>query len=207
MTTPTPTTTPAAATTAAGRPTLPAPAGTVLHQQTDPAGGHASAVTDTTGTYRYALTRTWNPDKTVACWIMLNPSTADHAATDATLTRAVAFTARAGCGGLIIINLFALRSTDPRALRNHKDPVGPHNDAFIHAVVANPDCTGPVIAAWGAQGTLHDRAATVAGFLRTTGTGLNCYGTTGPQSGHQPRHPLYLDRTTHLRPYTPGQSS
>lgn len=56
MTTPTPTTTPAA-TAAAGRPTLPAPAGTVLHQQTDPAGGHASAITDTTGTYRYALTR------------------------------------------------------------------------------------------------------------------------------------------------------
>lgn len=200
-----PTTPNPAATPAAGRPTLPAPTGTVLHEHTDPAGGHASAVTDTTGTYRYALTRTWNPDKPTACWIMLNPSTADHAATDATLTRTVAFTARAGCGGLIIVNLFALRSTDPRALRNHPDPVGPHNDAFIHAATTGPDRT--VIAAWGAQGTLHDRATTVAAILRTTSVSLSCYGTTGPQSGHQPRHPLYLDRTTHLRPYTPGQPS
>lgn len=178
------------------------PAGLVLEEEHDLAGNTATAVFDTTGTYRYLLTRVWDPTKPLACWIMLNPSTADHATTDPTLTRVVKFTAAEQCGGLAIVNLFALRSTDPRRLRDHPDPVGPHNDLFLrHAVRATRG--GPVIAAWGAQGTLHNRAATALTHLTPPGAGLHCYGTTGDHSGHQPRHPLYLHGTTTTRPYQP----
>lgn len=180
------------------------PPGLHLETATDLAGGTATAITDRPHhpRYRYLLTRIWDTDLPLACWIMLNPSTADHAATDATLTRVVKFTAAAGCGGLAIVNLFALRSTDPRALRDHPDPVGPHNDSVIRHTINTT--TGPVIAAWGAQGTLHGRADTVNELLLSTSTGRNCYGTTGDTSGHQPRHPLYLHGAAILRPYTPG---
>jgi hypothetical protein len=193
-----------AAPAAPAMPDLDLPPGLHLETGTDLAGGTATAVFDRPHhpRYRYLLTRIWDPAQPIACWIMLNPSTADHATNDATLTRVVKFTADAGCGGLAIVNLFALRSTDPRALRDHPDPVGPHNDSFIRQAVKN--ATGPVIAAWGAQGTLHGRADTVNALLTSTSTGRNCYGTTSDTSGHQPRHPLYLRGVTPLRPYTPG---
>jgi hypothetical protein len=182
---------------------LEAPLGVVRREQCDLAGGVASAVLDEHGTYRYLLTRVWDPARPVACWIMLNPSTADHKATDATLTRVVKFTAEAGCGGLAIVNLFALRSTDPRVLASHPDPVGPYNDLFLRRAVR--EATGPVIAAWGAQGTLHDRHTAVLDLLGRDATPLHCYGTTGTTSGHQPRHPLYQRADAPLTPYTPGQ--
>lgn len=178
------------------------PAGVRLEIVEDMAGGIATTVFDRTETYRYLLTRIWNPKLPLGCWIMLNPSTADHARTDPTLTKTVKFTAAAGCGGLAIVNLFALRSTDPRALRDHKDPVGEHNDMFIRRAVAETR-GGPVIAAWGAQGPLHGRAAAVTALLASAGAALNCYGTTAETSGQQPRHPLYLGNETALRPYIP----
>lgn len=175
----------------------------VLHKERDLAGGVASAVFDTGGRYRYLLTRVWDPSLPLACWIMLNPSTASATTTDPTLTRVVTFTAQAGCGGLAIVNLFALRSVDPRALAHDKDPVGPYNDLFIRRTIR--ETTGPLIAAWGAQGTLHDRHTAVLALLQQTGAVPHCYGTTSDTSGYQPRHPLYLRGNTTLTPYTPGQ--
>lgn len=181
------------------------PPGTVLDEHHDPAGRViASAVFDTTDTYRYLLTRVWNPSLPLACWIMLNPSTASATATDPTLTRVVDYTAEGGFGGLAIVNLFALRSTDPRALRDHPDPAGPHNDLFIRHTIRSTR-GGPVITAWGAQGALHGRAAVVLGLLAQAGITLYCYGTTGVTSGHQPRHPLYLAKAAARTPYVPGQ--
>ncbi|HEY5834928.1 DUF1643 domain-containing protein [Streptomyces sp.] len=173
------------------------PAGIVLEEEHDLAGNYASAVFDTDGIYRYLLTRVWDPARPLACWIMLNPSTADATTTDPTLTRVVRFTADAGCGGLAIVNLFALRSTDPRHLHHHPDPVGPHNDLFIrHA--ARTTNGGPVIAAWGAQGTLHNRHTRILSLLAEAGITADCYGTTGAPSGHQPRHDT---KETHVTTY------
>lgn len=190
-----------AATAATAPDVLNLPAGVVLHTEHDLAGGTATAVFSPDDTYRYLLTRRWDAALPIACWIMLNPSTATATTTDPTLTRVVQFTADAGCGGLMIVNLFALRSTDPRALRDHKDPVGPHNDLFLRR--AAREATGPVIAAWGAQGTLHDRHTAVLNLLNRDQTDLRCYGTTRDISGRQPRHPLYLRGTTTLTPYRP----
>src|SRR5690348_3176662 len=101
------------------------PPGLTLQEERDLAGGRASAVFDTRETYRYLLTRVWDPARPVACWVMLNPSTADAARTDNTLTRVVAFSAAFGCGGAVIVNLFAVRSRHPHILTTHPDPVGP----------------------------------------------------------------------------------
>lgn len=182
-------------------PAIDLPAGLVLEEATSPAGGYASAVYDTASTYRYLLTRIWDRDTPPAVAIMLNPSTATAETADPTLTRCLGYARRAGAGGLVIVNLFALRATNPARLRDHQDPVGPHNDSFIDHAVRGP---GPVIAAWGAGGNLHDRATAVADRLWDAGIPLQCLGTTGPASGRQPRHPLYLAADTSLRPYAPA---
>lgn len=149
--------------------------------------------------YRYVLTRHWLTGHATdrAVFILLNPSTATAVADDPTVRRCIRFARREGCGGLVILNLFALRSTNPHALSTHPDPVGPHNDWFLATYTRT---TGPVIAGWGTHGTLHHRAETVTHQLHAAGVPLKCLGTT---TAGQPRHPLYLPNTAPLHTYQP----
>lgn len=165
--------------------------------QHDLAGHRSTAVLSTCGTYRYLLTHTWTPSAPLAAWIMLNPSTADATRDDPTLRRAHGFTRRAGCGALAVVNLYALRSTDPAALRHHPQPVGPLNNAFTRHTIRQADL---VICAWG--GTLPNphRPHTVTADLARAGIQPYCLGTTATG---QPRHPLYLPNATRLVPYHP----
>ncbi|SFW50269.1 DUF1643 domain-containing protein [Amycolatopsis australiensis] len=168
----------------------------------------AFAVLDTTGTYRYLLTRAWAPGPLVM-FVMLNPSTADATADDPTMRRVTRFARSWGFGSLAVVNLFALRATDPAALETHPDPVGPATDAFLAATARQAD---RCVAAWGAHPAAARRAPTVTQMLRRSATrqyrpGLACLGLT---KGGQPRHPLYLPATTTLTSYeenqTPGES-
>jgi hypothetical protein len=68
-------------------------------------------------TYRYALWRIWDQTVPYAMFIGLNPSTADESNDDPTLTRCMGFAKSWGYGGVCMANLFALRSTDPTALK------------------------------------------------------------------------------------------
>ena len=77
------------------------------------------------GRYRYWLRRRWNGDLPQCTFIGLNPSTADARTNDPTLRRCINFADQWGYGSLLLVNLFALRSTDPRALRLSDDPQGP----------------------------------------------------------------------------------
>lgn len=155
-----------------------------------------SATFDPTRTYRYKLERRWG-DAAPAVFVMLNPGSADANLDDPTVRRCVAFARHEGCGGLVVVNLFALRVTDPKALRSHADPVGPLNDAFLREARSQGS---PVIAAWGAHGSLHGRDEAVARLL--AGCDVQCLGVT--KDGH-PCHPLYLPGDAPLRAYW-GQS-
>ncbi|MBM0201801.1 DUF1643 domain-containing protein [Micromonospora sp. STR1s_5] len=156
--------------------------------------------------YRYSLTRTWNEAVVDATFLMLNPSTADALVLDPTVRRCLGYAQDWGCGGLRVLNLFALRSTDPRALHKHPDPIGPDNDElladyFAHrAATAGHLCQGPVIAAWGAHGTHLARAADVIDLAHQHGVQLHALATT--RAGH-PGHPLYLPRAAQPAPYEP----
>jgi hypothetical protein len=145
--------------------------------------------------YRYQLTRTWNPGWPPITWLMLNPSTADAFADDATIVKVTRFARLWGAGGITVVNLFAYRSTEPAGLRTAADPVGARNDAFIRDVCRQP---AVMVAAWGAHGDLHDRAAAVTRLLTGAGVRPLCLGTT--KDGH-PRHPLYVKGGTPLQPY------
>lgn len=155
--------------------------------------------------YRYRLARRWlalsipagadpsNRGKVVA-WIMLNPSTADETRNDPTIRRCIAFSRAWGFGGLEILNLFAVRGTDPAVLSEHGDPVGPDNDA---AIVAGTTGAGLVVAAWGASvpKCYANRPRAVARLLAERGAPVWCLGRTRAGA---PRHPLYVAGSTGL---------
>lgn len=155
----------------------------------------ATAVFDAARTYRYLLTRVWDTSVPPMVWVMLNPSTADALSDDPTCRRCMGFARREGAGGIAVVNLFALRSTDPRALTAHRDPVGPLNDVFVRQAVAGAT---HVVCAWGAHGSLRGRSATVSRRLARVGARPQCLGVT---STGEPRHPLYLPRNAALAPY------
>lgn len=137
------------------------------------------------GTWRFGLMREWGPGPALAA-VLLNPSTADGARDDATLVRMLGRAQAAGFGRLVVVNLFALRATDPAALRGAADPVGPGNDA---AILAAAEGAAMVLCGWGILGRLHGRGAAVEAMLRAKGHGLWHLGLT---KGGAPRHPLYV---------------
>jgi hypothetical protein len=139
-------------------------------------------------TYRYVLTRTWNDDEPKVLFVALNPSTADAVADDPTVRRCVSFARDWGFGGILIANLFALRSPDPKILTLSEDPIGPRNDWWLNRLSIDCQLT---IAAWGIHGKISDRANSVLPKL----TNVHHLGLT--REGH-PRHPLYLPKT--IRP-------
>lgn len=147
--------------------------------------------------YRYLLTRRWGHGPTV-CWVMLNPSTASAFADDATSSRVMGFTKSLGdYGGCVIVNLYSLRSTDPKALwtRTEAERIGPLGDQFITEQAVG---RSHVIAAWGSHGARNGRGNQVADQLAEAGVTLHCLGTT---ANGQPRHPLYVPSSTPFRPY------
>jgi hypothetical protein len=176
--------------------TIPAPAGwpAGITVETDGSllDGLSGAALSPDRAYRYVLTRTWG-DAPAMTWVMLNPSTADAKTDDPTIRRCVRFARREGCGGIAVVNLFGLRATDPRALRDSLeagiDPVGPVNDWFVRM---HTQGASRVVAAWGTHGTLRGRAAEVARMLEVIpGIRLECLGVT--KDGH-PKHPLARGR-------------
>lgn len=157
---------------------------------------HSGATFDATERYRYMLERDWvKHPKRLCNFVMLNPSTADAKVLDPTVTRCVGYARDWGYDGLIVTNIFAFRSTNPKLLRAVDDPVGPDNDAAILAAAYRSEL---VIAAWGTHGKLDGRGRAVAEQLRQAmQSDLKCLGVT--KHGH-PKHPLYLCRDTQPQP-------
>lgn len=112
------------------------------------ASSSRTAVVSACGTYRYRLGRRWDHTAPPLCFVMLNPSTADHVADDATIRKCVGFASRYGYGALDVVNLFAYRATNPACLRAAGFPIGPLNDGWIETAAR---AAGDVVVAWGAQ--------------------------------------------------------
>lgn len=142
------------------------------------------------GTYRYSLWRQWG-DGPAVNFVMLNPSTADADKDDPTIRRCIGFAKGWGFERLVVTNLFALRSTDPRVLYRHESPIGPDNDTALFTRAATVSL---VVFAWGGHGGA--RGARVADLLRSFSPG--CLGRTKDGS---PRHPLYLPKITAVERY------
>jgi hypothetical protein len=157
--------------------------------------GDATATFDASNVYRYRLSRIWDASRSRIVWIMLNPSSATAAEVDPTINRILRFSKRWGHGAAEVVNLFALRATDPTVLKRHFDPVGPRNDEAIMAAVGFAD---RVVVAWGTRGVLNRRDEVVAGLTRKATATVEVLGLT--MAGH-PRHPLYIAKTTQPYPW------
>lgn len=134
------------------------------------------------GQYRYTLTR---GDEPRLCFVMLNPSTADATLDDPTIRRCLGFARREGCAGIEVLNLYALRATNPADLWKHADPVGPNNDWELSGAARRYT---RMVAAWGANAK-PERVKQVRNILEGNGISLYHLGLT---KAGQPKHPLYL---------------
>lgn len=132
--------------------------------------------------YRYSLSRIWDESLPPLTVIGLNPSTADETEDDPTIRRCVGYAKAWGLGGLIMLNLFAYRATNPQEMKAAPDPIGPDNDAFLRV-----GADGVFLAAWGAHGAFRGRGDSVRRLLWNRP--LYCLGVT--HKG-EPKHPLYL---------------
>ncbi len=139
------------------------------------------------GRYRYRLWRLWDTSRPTIAFCMLNPSTADEVKNDPTVERCERRARAWGYGRLIVVNLFAWRATDPRAMKAAADPVGPENFTAIADAVQQSEM---FVCAWGSHGKHLGVGETVLNRLRQFHPGrahalrMNADGT--------PAHPLYV---------------
>ena len=115
----------------------------------------------------------------------LNPSTADETKDDPTVKRCINRAKRMGFDGMIMLNIFAYRSTDPQGLLEVPNPVGGWNDEVLRLVAAGAH---GVIACWGTHGAINGRGAFVLKLLKQSAKRLAVLAWT--KDGH-PKHPLY----------------
>lgn len=146
-------------------------------------------------TCRWSFERRWS-DGPLICWIGLNPGTGDSDGKPRpTLRRMIWWSERLAGGAVLVVNLFAYRTTHPAELRLARargvDIVGSRNDAAIDAAVSRADKT---VLAWGYRGSLGNRGREVAGRVSDP----LCLGVT---ANGQPRHPLYVPLDSNLIPY------
>jgi hypothetical protein len=141
--------------------------------------------------YEYRADRWWAEGPRLV-FVGCNPSLItwqDGARLDPTSANCEAIARRDGYAGVTMLNLWALRGTDPQDLRDHTDPVGPGwAEAFDEAVRD----AGFVVGAWGTapfsartQVARH-RIADVISRLDAFGLEVHCLGHT---ADGEPRHP------------------
>lgn len=157
-----------------------------------------AATFDETGTYRYRLDRRWKraPEKRVT-FVMLNPSTADAFKEDPTIRRCIGFAKSLSLQAMSVVNLFAIRATDPKEIRLAEDPVGPENDFYIREACR---ASMMVICAWGAYPHLDGRDRVAWLNIKDCCSNIYSFGLTKKGA---PKHPLYLRGDSVLQAFRP----
>lgn len=159
-----------------------------------------SAVFSECGLCRYTLERRWRDGGRRVCFLMLNPSTADATQDDPTIRRCIGFARRwaTDVSALTILNLFAFRSTDPKALLSADDPIGRDNDYWIMRRAADCD----VVCAWGANAERVNKLRVPAVMDMLWLVEARTYALSFTLRG-DPGHPLYLASANMPQPWKP----
>lgn len=172
----------------------------MIRRQHQTGGEWSEAIYSDCEGYRYALTRVWAAGGKRLLYVLLNPSTATEAENDPTVARCQRRAAALGYGAFRVVNLFALRATDPGDLRRAEAPIGPENDAILSLSLQQwrPDM---VLCGWGFHGQWRGRSGTVQRLLRQHGTELWHLGMT---AAGEPRHPLYIGYAVQPQRWAPA---
>lgn len=148
--------------------------------------------------YRYLLWRVFDTSLPLLYVMMLNPSKATHEQGDRTADGLVRRARRLGFGGIVIINCFAFRATDPSDMRRADDPVGPANDDIIDMVLSEDV---DLLCAWGVNATHREREKEVKCAIRSKGCRPHVLRLCASGA---PEHPLYIPLATGLSPWEPS---
>ncbi|MFE7077851.1 DUF1643 domain-containing protein [Streptomyces sp. NPDC057620] len=155
-----------------------------------------SAVLSDCTHYRPLLVREWADTGPTAVFVLLNPSTADGVSDDPTVRRCITYAWTWGCGGLLIVNLYGWRATQPRDLAAVNEPIGPDTDAYLRTAAAVAEHTGgPLVAGWGT----HADPARVAEVLALPG--MHRLSTLALTRAGHPHHPLRLHSSLKPSPW------
>lgn len=141
--------------------------------------------------HRYTLWRRFSADvrySQMVAFIGLNPSTADETKNDPTVSRCIKFAKRWGGHGMVMLNAFAYRATDPQDMKiQGPRACGPDNDAAIEAIVR---VMGTVVCCWGVHGRFLGRDKEVLALLARVAPQKTFH--LGRTKNGNPKHPLYL---------------
>jgi hypothetical protein len=151
--------------------------------------------------YRYFLAISWS-NKPPLAFIGLNPSTATEVQDDPTVRRCKAYAAARGAGGLVMLNLFAYRATNPKDMKSQADPFGRANTPADLASYCRQLGARDIVAAWGSHGGFMD-AGRWAGEYIANQPDLNLYALQLCKCGN-PGHPLYLKASLRPQRWRPG---
>lgn len=154
--------------------------------------GEWGAVYSPCETYRYRLWRQWDGLRPTLAFCLLNPSTATELKNDPTIERCQRRAVEWGYGRLEIVNIFALRSTNPMALYSEPDPIGWANDSNILSVARHAD---RFVCGWGKHGALRRRGEYVHSLLLEHFPDGNIQVLALNKDG-SPKHPLYVGYAT-----------
>lgn len=148
------------------------------------------------GVYRYVLQRAWSNTRPLVA-IGLNPSTADGLEDDPTIRVLMGLAWRWQFTGLVMVNAFAYRATEPADLLRRLRPplthtkqaavIGPENDEWLRQAASFHDSL--FLACWGAN--CPDWRAREVAAIFPTGR-LACLGRNKDGS---PKHPLRVKVT------------
>lgn len=133
--------------------------------------------------FRYWLKRTWDNDKPMVAYLMLNPSYADAHVNDTTINNCIAIAKNNGYGGLHVVNIFAYREPQKGELKSESYPVGTENDFHIKDIFSQ---VNEIILAYGNPDNkiVKERIKEVLGFI--TNQKLKCIEKT---KDNYPLHP------------------
>jgi len=123
--------------------------------------------------YLYRRWHRWS-EKPAACFCMMNPPYEDNDCAEPIAQRCEVFARAWGCGGIEIVNLFAIINAQLDVLRKHSDPVGPRNDQTI---IEAAKSSSVFIAAWKCFDVARKRADDVEKMLQEAGVQIMCLGT------------------------------
>jgi hypothetical protein len=138
--------------------------------------------------YRYELRLPLSNAGTTLLFLLANPSTAivrdGHFTSDRTITKCIGYARRWKFGTLLIGNVRAWRSTNPKLVPADPLAIGPENDRHLRSMIAEAHI---VVGGWGKLGGARGQAA--LDLLREAGKPLHALHLNADGS---PQHPLYL---------------
>jgi len=140
--------------------------------------------------YRYRLWRIWDESLPLIMFIGLNPSKANGDTNDNTITKIIKIAKNNGYGGLYMMNLFAIISSDPTILETCENPIA-DNDSHLGAV---GNLVKDVAFCWGVFKQIRGRDQ----FAKRIFKNALCLKHTKNGS---PWHPLYCKDDTTLIPF------